>query len=171
MKSLLSRLIILSLLGSSFSISAQNLRVKELVLPTEVKDIMKKGGSVFYSSGAKSTALIPTNIWGEVKNSGLHYIPQKTNLIKGLSLAGGTTGSADLDEVIVSRNNKGQWKNFEFDLTGGNNQALQFELQPGDVVQVKKDHFYENRTWYTSLLSVAATLISTALIYQQVKDD
>ena len=149
----------------------KNLKVKELVLPTEVKDINKKGGSVFYSTGTKNTALIPTNIWGEVKNSGLHYIPQRTNLVNGLSLAGGTTGSADLDEVIVSRNSKGEWKNYTFDLTGGSNQALGFELQPGDVVQVKKDRFYENRTYYTGLISILATLVSTALIYEQVKDD
>ncbi|MCB9093689.1 MAG: SLBB domain-containing protein [Halobacteriovoraceae bacterium] len=153
------------------AIGAEDIDIQNLVLPTEIKELNKKPGAIYYSPGKKKSALVPTNIWGEIKNPGLHYIPQNTNLIKGLSLAGGTTGDANLDEIYVSRRVEGKWTKHRFDLTeGGELEAFKFDLEAGDVVFVKKERFYENRTYYTSLISVIATVLSTILIYEQVND-
>ena len=81
-----------------------DLNIGELILPTEVEKLPKKSGSIYYSKSVKNKVLIPTNFWGEVNTSGLHFVPQGTSLINGLSLAGGPSGSADISTVQVTRN-------------------------------------------------------------------
>jgi len=68
--------------------------IRELALPSEVDNLGKKGGSIYYSPSVKGKVLIPVHIWGEIRNSGLHFIPLDTNLLNGLSLAGGPTSSS-----------------------------------------------------------------------------
>lgn len=150
---------------------AKNVSLDDLVLPNEVKDVRQEPGAVFYSKSTKNKVLIPANFWGEITQSGLHFIPEGTTLIKGLSLAGGPTGTANLDEVTLSRSDNGKTETFHFDLEGGGTQdAHMFMLRPGDVVHVPRERFYENRAWYTSLFGVVATVLSTILLYEQVKD-
>ncbi len=149
-----------------------DLNIGELVLPTEVEKLPRKSGSIYYSKSVKNKVLIPTNFWGEVNTSGLHFVPQGTSLINGLSLAGGPTGSADISTVQVTRNSKGKFRTLRFDLQGGGDEdAHTFPLRPGDVIFVKKDHFYEDRTYYTTLISVATTILTGILLYRQVEDN
>lgn len=144
--------------------------ITEFALPSDVKDISKTSGSVYYSPTAKGRVLIPIHFWGEVSKSGLHYIPVDTNLIKGLSLAGGPKSSAKLDTVKISRKTPSKIEELKFDLSeGGNVGAYNFKLKSGDTVFVEKDHYYENRAYYTSLIGVITTLLSSMVIFSQVK--
>lgn len=45
--------------------------------------------------------LMPVNVWGEVRNPGLHMIPWNSDLRDALSAAGGPTPTADLSDVKV----------------------------------------------------------------------
>lgn len=161
----------LFLSANAFSSNLGDAGVGDLVLPTEVRKLPKKSGAIYYSKSVKNKALIPTNFWGEVHTSGLHFIPQGTTLIKGLSLAGGPKGTADISEVQVQRNTSKGFKTLKFDLeNGGDIKAHTFPLKPGDVVFIKKDRFYENRNYYTTLLGVLATVISTSIIYDEINN-
>jgi len=143
-----------------------NLSIQEFALPSDVKDLAKQTGSIYYNNSIKNKVLIPTHIWGEVFKPGMHFIPTDTSLIKGLSMAGGPNGQAKLDEVIVTRQlTNGEIKKFEFDLTSGGKENIhQFKLESGDSVFVTKDQFLENRTYYTSLISVVLSIITTAIV-------
>ncbi len=144
--------------------------VTEFALPSDVKDIKKTSGSVFYSPTAKGRVLIPIHFWGEVSRSGLHYIPVDTGLIKGLSLAGGPKSSAKLDSIKITRKASNSVKELSFDLSqGGSADAYNFKLRSGDTVFVEKNYFYENRAYYTSLIGVITTLVSSLVIFSQVK--
>ncbi len=146
--------------------------LKELVLPSEVKKMGKTPGAIFYSASVKGKALMPVHIWGAIGKSGLHFIPLNTTLVKGLSLAGGPQTSADLSEVKVSRNMEGMLQTTKYDLSdGGDSQSLNRVLKPGDMVFVPKDTFMSSRAYYTSLIGVAISLLSSILIYRAVKDD
>lgn len=174
MKKILISTILVQFLLSPIA-TAKNLghvNIGELVLPTEVDKVPKKSGSIYFSKSVKNKVLIPTNFWGEVNSSGLHFIPQGTSLIKGLSLAGGPTGDADISSIQVTRNSSKKFKVMTFDLHGGGDKdAHQFSLKPGDVIFVKKERFYENRAYYTSLISVGVTILSGILLYNQVRRD
>ncbi|OUR96680.1 hypothetical protein A9Q84_10075 [Halobacteriovorax marinus] len=167
-RKLISCLIIFSLSQASFAESAISLN--DLALPSEVKDLKKSAGSIYYSPTSKGKPLVPVHFWGEVKRSGLHYIPVDTTLISGISLAGGLTSNADLESVKVSQREKNRVNHTQYDLTdGGTEAAYSHVLKPGDTVFIKRSRFYENRSYYTSLIGVLATLLSSFAILSQLK--
>ena len=149
----------------------RKLDLSELVLPSEVSGVGQKGGSIFYSKTVKDKVLMPTHFWGEIGVSGLHYMPLDTTLIDGLSLAGGPKGSPLLDEITVIRKKGQEMEKITFDIeSGGDDDAHKFKLRPGDTVYVPKSTFQQDRAYYTSLISVAITILSGVLIYRQVRD-
>jgi hypothetical protein len=167
-KKLITWLILFSLSSTAFG--QGKISLNDLALPSEVKDLKKYPGSIYYSPTSKGKPLVPVHFWGEVKKSGLHYIPVDTPLISGISLAGGLTSSADLEQVKVTRQDGKELKSTNFDLSsGGNEEAYKHSLRPGDTVFIKKTRYYENRAYYTSLIGVLATVISSYAILQQVK--
>ncbi len=148
-----------------------NLSLQEITLPSEVKDLGKQSGSIYYNNSVKNKVLIPTHIWGEVIRPGLHFIPTDTTLIKELSMAGGPSGSAKIDDIILTRTLRdGKVSQHEFNLSeGGALDAHAFKLEPGDSIFVKKDQFREDRSYYTSLIGIAISIISTVVLLQSVK--
>ncbi len=150
---------------------ALTIDLNELALPSDIKDVGKRGGAVYYSTTSKNRPLMPIHFWGEVKNSGLHYIPVESKLVKGLSMAGGGTSQAKLSDVFVTRVEDGKVKRLEFDLNeGGTRDAYDFTLRPGDTVFIKKDTFRQDRAYYTSLVSVAVSIISGVFLYIQIEN-
>ena len=148
----------------------KNFNIKELVFPSEVKKLSKATGSIYYNASVKDKVLIPVHFWGEISKSGLHFMPVDTNLIKGLSMAGGPRSSADLEELTITRVKGEDLQVTKYNLTdGGNSNAHKFKLQPGDTVFLRKSNFDANRGYYTGLISVFATVLSSVLLYRQVK--
>ena len=144
-------------------------KLSELALPSEVKNVPKASGAIFYSPSVKGKVLIPVNFWGSVSRPGLHFVPVDSSLIQGLSFAGGPTSSAKTNNVRLSRVVGNETENKVYDLTAGGDPFTSSRLQPGDVIFVEKDTFTENRAYYTSLIGVAISLLSSILIYRQVK--
>jgi hypothetical protein len=155
----------------SVSNETESLSLQEIALPSEVKDLGKQAGAIYYNSSVKNKVLIPTHFWGEVNRPGLHFVPNDSSLIKGLSMAGGPTGAAKLEQVILSRSQSdGTLKQYEFNLSsGGNTDAYKFKIEPGDSVFVKRDRFLEDRNYYTSWIGIAISIISTFVLLRAVK--
>ncbi len=175
MKIILKQVLVLFIIQSlviNVCFAKNKISLTDLALPTDVKHILKRSGNVYYSPAMRDKVLIPVNFWGEVGNTGLHFVPSGTSLIRGLSLAGGPTSSAKLSKISLSRLNMatGKMTKYVFDLSrGGDLKAHGHILRAGDTVFVKKSHFYENRNYYTGLIGVAATIISAIFIYKQIK--
>ncbi len=150
---------------------APTIELQDLALPTDVKDLGKQSGSVYYSQTSKNKTLMPVHFWGEVGKPGLHFIPLDTKLVKGLSFAGGGSSTANLEDVRVNRVVKGDIVRREFDLDeGGDINAHEFTLEPGDTVFIEKDRTFERRTFIISLVTLAATIISTVLIVKRIEE-
>lgn len=148
---------------------AADIDLQDLALPSETNNLPKMSGSVFYSTTNKNKTLMPVHFWGEVGRSGLHYIPVDTKLVKGISFAGGGGSLAKLNEVSVNRLHKGKVARHEFDLSaGGDFESHDFTLHAGDTVFIKKDRFYENRAYYTSLAALCISVLSSIIIYNAV---
>lgn len=170
-KNILSLIISVHLLSPVSVFAAEGIDLQDLALPTDVKEMGKSSGAVYYSSTSKNRPLMPVHIWGEVGRPGLHFIPLDSKLVKGLSFAGGGTSLAKLDEVVVNRVENGKLVRKEFDLTeGGNIDAFEYTLKSGDTVFLEKDRSLENRTYYTGLIAVAVTILSGLLIYKRLED-
>ena len=150
----------------------QKINLQDVVLPKDIGVIPPKSGNIFYSPTDKTKALIPVNMWGEITASGLHYIPTNTSLVKGLSLAGGPRGTANLSDVRVTRKlTDGTLKIYEFDMDrGGELSSHDFALQPGDAIFIPQNRFEANRAYYTSLIGVVATILTSILLYRKVSE-
>jgi hypothetical protein len=144
--------------------------LNQMILPSEVKSIGKTSGSIYFSSSVKGKVLMPVNVWGEISKSGLHFFPVDTTLIGALSMAGGASATGHLERVKVSRIENGVVTSEEFNLErGGSAEAYVYKLKPGDTIFIPKERFYENRSYYTSLFGVVATVLSSILLYRQVQ--
>lgn len=174
MKKIILLITILQMSTSSFAFAEEKIvaagAFKDFALPSDFEGIKKESGALFYSSSTKGKVLIPVNVWGEVNKSGLHFIPVDTNLVQGLSLAGGPKSSGVLDNIKLTRNVDGKIEEFTFNLErGGTIEAYQLKLNPGDTIFVEKEYFYENRSYYTGLIAVIATVLSSVILYRQIK--
>jgi protein involved in polysaccharide export with SLBB domain len=150
----------------------QGYELRDLALPSDTKDLSKGSGSIYYNPSVKGKVLIPVNIWGEVNKSGLHFVPIDSTLTSGLSMAGGPSTYADLRDVKVMRKEGNKFQSFDFDLSeGGEEDAHSLVLKPGDSIFVERERFYENRAYYTSLISVVLTVLSSILLYREVRRD
>jgi hypothetical protein len=177
-KKIISYLLILSIIHQTNSVVLAADVVKEdikidlqdLVMPSEVKDLSKKTGSVYYSTPNKNRPLIPVHFWGSIETPGLHFIPSETSLVNALSLAGGPRPAADLENVSLSRAEKGKIHKYEFNLkSGGDDEAFKFQMRPGDTIFIEQDNFFENRSYYTSLIGIGVSILSGLLLYYQLK--
>lgn len=156
--------------SANYKNNTKPLSVKELVLPSETKDILKRSGSIYYNQSVKGKVLVPVNYWGEVTMSGLHYLPAETNFVSGLSMAGGPSSISKLDNIKLIRKNSGKITIKEFDLSeGGDAEAYAYELKPHDTIFVEKSTYFENRAYYTTLVSVFVSLVSGIVIYNQTR--
>ena len=93
-------------------------------------------------------------------NSFSLIVPKFTSL----SIAGGPTANADLENVkLIRKDNNNEANKYDYDLSkGGDEGAHTTVLKPGDSVFIGQNRFYENRAYYTSLTSVN-TLIKSYL--------
>lgn len=158
------------LFGEETKNTQNNGAFKDFALPSEFEGIKKEAGAVYYSASSKGKVLIPVNVWGEVNKTGLHFVPMDTDLVQGLSLAGGPKSSAALDRITLTRNSNGKIEEFKFNLEkGGTVEAYQQKLISGDTIFIEREYYYENRAYYTGLVALFATILSSILIYRQVK--
>jgi hypothetical protein len=101
----------------------------------------------FYSGSLNNSEQlnIPAYIWGQVKKPGLHIIPDDTNLLTLISLAGGPTEDAKLNKVRIVRplaeGDKVIWVDIEQYLETGD-ETLIPQLMPGDTVVISGTVFY-----------------------------
>jgi protein involved in polysaccharide export with SLBB domain len=106
--------------------------------------------------------LIRINVLGEVRNPGFYYITETEKFTAMLALAGGTTGSADLESIFLIRNNE------ELDLDV--NTIIQEGSSVSDFGLLSGDQVYVPRSWWadrgiTILISAAALLVTVIAIF------
>jgi hypothetical protein len=146
------------------------LNLQDIALPSEVKDLGKQSGAIYYNTSIKNKALVPAHFWGEITKSGLHFIPTDTTLIKGLSMAGGPTSVAELEEIKLSRiDGNGKLSEYAFNLSnGGDQESFNFKIESGDTIFIPKSTYYENRAYYTGLISIFISIVSTFFIVSKI---
>ena len=108
-------------------------------------------------------ALFRINVLGEVTNPGFYFITEMEKFTAILALAGGTTGSADLESIYLIRNNQEINLDVRTIIKEGSS-ATDFGLQSGDQI-------YVPRTWWadagglTIILTAATVLITIIAIF------
>ncbi len=125
-----------------------------------------RAAEYIYRSSQKET-LISVQLLGAVENPGIYYIPAQTDLLKLVSLAGGTR-DADLTEVLVRKTDPSQKGVYELDLNKlmkSTSEVKPFKLAQDDFVYIPK-----KQPWISSDIAQSVTIISliTSIILTSV---
>ncbi len=116
---------------------------------------------------------IYTYIWGRVRKPGLYIVPDDTDLLALLSLAGGPTEDAKLSKIRIVRpslnggENEVIWINMKKFLDTGDKSSIPV-LMPGDTIIVSGTVFY-GVAKVTDFLSKIAVVLSIYNIYLNIK--
>lgn len=95
-------------------------------LPAAALDLEKSfsgqsaGQAEYFNSNRDKRMLIQVNILSGVERPGIHQVPDTTNLLEALALAGGLTADADYGKVFLKRRtaaNKTKYETLEYDIT------------------------------------------------------
>lgn len=79
----------------------------DLGLVGDIKSPQQASEYIFRSSPKES--LISVQLLGAIQKPGVYYVPTNTDLLKLLTLAGGTTNSGDLSGVMVRKSEPEKW--------------------------------------------------------------
>jgi hypothetical protein len=121
--------------------------------------------SAYSFDGSRSNVVklkINTYIWGQIYRPGLYIVPDDTDLLTLLSLAGGPKEDAKLSKIRIIRptaeGNRIIWINLKKYIETGDERLIPV-LQPGDTVIVSGTVFYAFSR-ITDFLSKAAIALS-----------
>lgn len=121
----------------------------------EMKEPPRAAEFIYRSSPKES--LIGVQLLGAVKNPGLYYIPPQTDLLKLVTLAGGSE-DADLSSVLVRKTDNSQQGVYEVDLQKlmkSTSDIKPFKLAQDDFVYIPK-----KEPWISNDVSRSITIIS-----------
>jgi polysaccharide export outer membrane protein len=117
--------------------------------------------------GTDNQLIMKVNIWGEVQRPGVLEVPDRTDLLSALSLAGGPKTGAKLSKVKVIRGFNGEKESWEVNLKKvvkeGNLEEVPM-LQPGDTIIVPKGGFQVFSKVLTVAYNLAVIVTATALL-------
>lgn len=104
------------------------------------------------------------SVLGEVRNPGLFYNYNNTlTVLEAVGMAGGTTEFANLNDVIVVRQNEDKVHPYKLDLTSKDILYSEaFYLNPNDVIVIRPQqlkNFRLNASFYTVGLSALSTIL------------
>lgn len=121
----------------------------------------------YMAPGTDNQLLMKINIWGEVEKPGVLEVPDRTDLLSALSLAGGPKDGAKLSKVKVIRGFNGEKKSWEVNIKeavkNGKLDKIPM-LQPGDTVIVPKGGFRIFSKILTVAYNVAVIVTASALL-------
>lgn len=110
---------------------------------------------------------IVVHVWGEVHQPGQYVVPDGTNVLELISMAGGPSSHSNLGNVRLTReetykaNNGKLYKRkviYKVDMDKYLNQKrleLIHTLKPGDVVQVKRNSWFRFETFLRIVTQIA----------------
>ncbi len=138
--------------------------------------------SEFVFESYPNQELIPIRLLGAVKNAGLYHVPANMKLTTLLSLAGGTSSEADLENIVIGNDQQNvvsasgvSQKSLNLNLeevlkSGAQND---YTLASNDIVLIKnKSPLISNDSFrIISIVSVLLTTLLTAVIIKDKVND
>lgn len=133
----------------------------------------KRGQAEFFNTNPEQRVMIKLNLVAGVGIPGIYHVPDNTNLLEAISLAGGGASNADLSEVYVRRETPDGTKTFEYNLDSVmKNPKTPFpKLENFDTIYVKQDNSQQAWMSRLTLVSLVLGILSTsALVVNAVKE-
>lgn len=161
------RLCMAFLMFSSTVCSAQG---QELGLLGDIRPPGQAAEYIYRSSPKES--LISVQLLGAVNKPGIYYIPANTDLIKLLSLAGGTGNGGDMSEILVRKTENQGWNKIKSKAINEYSGAYEVDLEKiikyggGRQLTLAQDDFVyvpPKEPWISGDVSRTVTVVSVLL--------
>ena len=139
-------------------------------LLSDIKPPMQSSEYIFRSSPKES--LISVQLLGAVNKPGIYYIPVNTDLLKLLTLAGGSSNGGDISEILVRKAEPKAWADINTKAVNQYQGAYEVDaekiLKYGGARQLKlaQDDFVyvpPRTPWISSEASRNITIVSVVL--------
>lgn len=143
---------------------------QDLGLLGDIKPPQQSSEYIFRSSPKES--LISVQLLGAVYKPGIYYIPANTDLLKLLTLAGGTTNGGDLSEVLVRKSEPRAWSDLSMKAISEYQGAYEVDAEKiikyggGKNLKLAQDDFVyvpPRVPWISSDASRGITIVSVVL--------
>jgi polysaccharide export outer membrane protein len=131
--------------------------------PQLKEEIYTKYDSLYRNPQLTILSLFKISILGEVSKPGYYYVTEEQRLTSILALAGGVTGSANLDNVYIIRNDQEIQLDVETIMQEGDT-AIDFGLQSGDQIYVPRS-FWADPGRFTWIFTAIATVVTVIAIF------
>ena len=135
------------------------------------------GQAEYFNSNRERRMMIQVNILSGVARPGLHQVPDNTNIVDALALAGGLSAEADFEKVFVKRKvagDKPRYQTLEYDLTElvQDDRSAYPMLQNNDTVLIEPRSKTDQRllTFLTILASTVGIVSGVVLVNKALKD-
>jgi hypothetical protein len=129
---------------------------------TLTDDMMETRAAEFVMRRFPGEHLIPVRILSGVKNPGIYYVPEGTDLITALALSGGLLATADPDKVHVNQWATQKSTTFEMSDVMAEPGKMNPKLASNDVVMIE-----DQKPWISNntvlLVTVLTGVLSIAL--------
>lgn len=153
------------------AISCTNtVHAQDLGLLNDIKPPQQSSEYIFRSSPKES--LISVQLLGAIYKPGIYYVPANTDLLKLLTLAGGTTSSGDLSEVLVRKLEPKTWSEIKSRAVSEYQGAYEIDVEKvikyggGKSLRLQQDDFIyvpPRSSWITPETSRGITVVSVVL--------
>ncbi|MDG0815480.1 SLBB domain-containing protein [Bdellovibrio svalbardensis] len=159
-------------------------RAEETGLLNDIKPPQQASEYIFRSSQKES--LITVQLMGAVNKPGIYYVPQNTDLLKLITLAGGSTTAGDVSEVLVRKQEPKSWDEVKSKAINEYQGAYEVNAEKiikyGGARQLKlaQDDFVyvpQKSTWVSgeatktiTVVSLVAGIVLTGLLIQKNSD-
>jgi hypothetical protein len=108
--------------------------------------------------------MIPVQLWGAAKTTGLFHVPKNTTLTTLITFARGPTDDAELEQIKIKRVSESREKTFVVDvdklLSDPNKSDIQ--LMPNDIVFIESKKAIVDPKWVYLVGFIASILAATA---------
>ncbi|MFI5237194.1 MAG: polysaccharide biosynthesis/export family protein [Ignavibacteriales bacterium] len=126
-------------------------------------EIFAKYDSLYRKPELTILSLFRINILGEVYKPGYYYVTEEERFTSILALAGGVTGSADLESITILRSEEEILLDVETIMHEGET-AEDFGLQSGDQIYVPRS-FWADTGRFTWIFTAIATMVTVIAIF------
>ncbi|MGZ3770752.1 MAG: SLBB domain-containing protein [Bdellovibrio sp.] len=143
---------------------------QDLSLLSDIKPPQQSAEYIFRSSPKES--LISVQLLGAIDKPGIYYVPANTDLLKLLTLAGGSTGTGDLSEVLVRKLEPKTWTEIKSKAVNEYQGAYEIDVEKiikyggGKNLRLHQDDFVyvpPKSQWFSSEASRGITMVSVLL--------
>jgi DNA uptake protein ComE-like DNA-binding protein len=131
---------------------------------------IQRSQAEYFNTNKDARFEVKVNMVGGVQLPGVYHLPDNTNLLEAIALAGGTVPNADLSNVYIKRQEpNGTFETFHYDV-GKMVADKDVHLPPigdHDTVLVETSNANQNWVLALSILSAALGVLATGYVFYQ----